>query len=89
MGTVNTDDKGIYTFSVECGKTYNVRAEKEDYTTKKESVTIADENGKTNFDIALEKYNVRLLGDDLGKCFGIKMIYFDFDKYPTRSSFRS
>jgi hypothetical protein len=35
MGTVNTDDKGIYTFTVECGKTYNVRAEKEDYTTKK------------------------------------------------------
>jgi hypothetical protein len=26
MRTVNTDDKGIYTF-VECGKTYNVRAE--------------------------------------------------------------
>jgi hypothetical protein len=35
MGTVNTDDKGIYTFSVECGKTYNVRAEKEDYTKRK------------------------------------------------------
>jgi VCBS repeat-containing protein len=51
IGTVNTDDKGNYTFSVECGKTYNVRAEKEAYTTK-ESVTIADEDGKTNLDIA-------------------------------------
>ena len=81
MGTVNTDDKGIYTFTVECGKTYNVRAEKEDYTTKEESVTIADENGKTNFDIALEKVQCKVtVGDDLGKCFGIKMIYFDFDK---------
>jgi hypothetical protein len=39
---------------VECGKTYNVRAEKEDYTTKEVSVTVA-ENGKTNLDIALEK----------------------------------
>jgi protocatechuate 3,4-dioxygenase beta subunit len=28
IGTVNTDAKGNYTFSVECGKTYNVRAEK-------------------------------------------------------------
>jgi protocatechuate 3,4-dioxygenase beta subunit len=28
IGTVNTDDKGNYTFSVECGKKYNVRAEK-------------------------------------------------------------
>ena len=46
MRTVNTDDKGIYTFTVECCKTYNVRAEKEDYITKEESVTITNENGK-------------------------------------------
>jgi hypothetical protein len=38
-------------FSVECGKTYNVRAEKEDYTTKEVSVTVAEANGKTNLDI--------------------------------------
>jgi peptidoglycan-associated lipoprotein len=25
------------------------------------------------------------VGDDLGKCFGIKMIYFDLDKYNIRS----
>jgi hypothetical protein len=43
----------------------------------KRSVTIADENGKTNFGI-LRKSNVKVtVGDDLGKCFGIKMIYFD------------
>ncbi|WP_016991210.1 OmpA family protein [Flavobacterium sp. ACAM 123] len=81
MGTVNTDDKGNYTFSVECGKTYNVRAEKEAYTAKEESVTIADEDGKTKLDIALEKEECKVtIGDDLGKCFGIKNIYFDFDK---------
>ena len=81
MGTVNTDDKGICTCTIECSKTYNVRAEKEDYKTKEESATIADENGKTNFDIALEKVQCKVtVGDDLGKCFGIKMIYFDFDK---------
>jgi outer membrane protein OmpA-like peptidoglycan-associated protein len=78
---VNSDDKGNYTFSVECGKTYNVRAEKETYTTKEESVSIADEDGKTKLDIALEKEECKVtIGDDLGKCFGIKNIYFDFDK---------
>jgi hypothetical protein len=47
MRTVNTDDKGICTFTVECGKTYNVRAKKKGnyYHGKR----------KTNFDIALEK----------------------------------
>jgi outer membrane protein OmpA-like peptidoglycan-associated protein len=80
-GTVISDDKGNYTFSIECGKTYNVRAEKEAYTTKEESVTIADEDGKTKLDIALEKEQCKVtIGDDLGKCFGIKNIYFDFDK---------
>jgi hypothetical protein len=45
MGTVNTDDKGIYFFTVECGKTYNVRAEKKIIQLKKK-VLYADENGK-------------------------------------------
>jgi hypothetical protein len=40
-------------FSVECGKTYNVRAENLHY--KEVSVTVAEANGKTNLDIALEK----------------------------------
>jgi DNA-binding NarL/FixJ family response regulator len=54
-------------FSVECGKTYNVRAEKEDYTTKEVSVTVAEANGKTNLDIALEKVECKVtIGDDLG-----------------------
>jgi peptidoglycan-associated lipoprotein len=67
--------------SLECGKTYNARAEKEAYTTKEESVTIADEDGKTKLEIALEKEECKVtIGDDLGKCFGIKNRYFDFDK---------
>jgi outer membrane protein OmpA-like peptidoglycan-associated protein/tetratricopeptide (TPR) repeat protein len=85
MGTVNSDENGMYTFSVECGKTYNVRAEKEDYKTKEQSVTISDKDGKTNLDIALESSKCKVtVGDDLGKCFGIKMIYFDFDKSDIR-----
>jgi hypothetical protein len=72
MGTVNTDDKGNYTFSVECGKTYNVRAEKK-IIQQEESVTIADENGKTNGYSLRKSVNGYIVGDDLGKCFGIKI----------------
>jgi outer membrane protein OmpA-like peptidoglycan-associated protein/tetratricopeptide (TPR) repeat protein len=81
-----SDQKGGYSFTVECGKTYNVRAEKTDYTTKEQKVTIADAKGKTYLPIALEKSQCKVtVGDDLGKCFGIKMIYFDFDKSNIRT----
>ncbi|MBF2708491.1 OmpA family protein [Flavobacterium soyangense] len=87
VNTVVTDPSGNYTFAVECGKNYNVRAAKMDYTTKEQKVTIAMENnGKTNLPIALEKEACKVaVGDDLGKCFGIKMIYFDLDKYNIRT----
>jgi outer membrane protein OmpA-like peptidoglycan-associated protein len=79
--TTVSDDKGNYTFEVECGKTYNIRAEKPEYTTKEQKVTIVETNGKTYLPITLEKAKCKVtIGDDLGKCFGIKMIYFDFDK---------
>jgi outer membrane protein OmpA-like peptidoglycan-associated protein/tetratricopeptide (TPR) repeat protein len=81
VNTGYSDQNGNYTFPVECGLVYNVRAEKEKYTTKEQSVTILKENGRTNLSIALEKSEcVVTIGDDLGKCFGIKMIYFDLDK---------
>ncbi|WP_294966108.1 OmpA family protein [uncultured Flavobacterium sp.] len=80
------DASGNYSFSVECGKTYYVRAEKPDYTTKELSVTIDKTSGKTNLPIALEKSTCKVtVGDDLGKCFGIKMIYFDLDKSNIRT----
>lgn len=83
INTAVTDTKGYYSFAVECGKTYNVRAVKPEYTTKEMKVEIPMENnGRTNLDIALEKEKCQVaIGDDLGKCFGIKMIYFDLDKY--------
>ncbi|PIF30497.1 WD40 repeat protein [Flavobacterium sp. 9] len=76
-----SDLNGSYSFSVECGKTYNVRAEKEEYTTKEVIVNIGKVSGKTSLPIALDKAICKVtIGDDLGKCFGIKMIYFDLDK---------
>jgi outer membrane protein OmpA-like peptidoglycan-associated protein/tetratricopeptide (TPR) repeat protein len=78
---VVSNEKGQYSFEVECGKTYYVRAEKVDYVTKESSISIVAVNGTTNLPVALEKAGCKVtVGDDLGKCFGIKMIYFDFDK---------
>lgn len=84
--TTIADVSGSYAFTVECGKTYNVRAEKENYTTKEVSVTIGKLTGKTSLPIALEQSICKVtIGDDLGKCFGIKMIYFDLDKSNIRT----
>ena len=86
LNTTVTDQAGNYTFAVECGKTYNVRAAKQDYITKEQKIVIAKENGRTNLPFSLEKDVCKVaVGDDLGKCFGIKMIYFDLDKYNIRS----
>ncbi len=85
VSTTLSDQNGKYSFTVECGKTYNVRAENKGYATKEQKITIAAENGKTNLPFALEKEGCKVaIGDDLGKCFGIKMIYFDLDKYNIR-----
>jgi peptidoglycan-associated lipoprotein len=63
-----------------------VRAAKIDYTTKEQKISIPMvNNGKTYLPFALEKEVCKVaIGDDLGKCFGIKMIYFDLDKYNIR-----
>ena len=85
ISTTTSDKDGKYGFKVECGKTYNVRAERPEYTTKEQNIVIAKENGKTDLPFALEKAGCKVaIGDDLGKCFGIKMIYFDLDKYNIR-----
>ncbi|WP_418263422.1 OmpA family protein [Flavobacterium faecale] len=85
VSSMMSDEKGNYSFTVECDKTYYVRAEKPEYTTKEEKVTVDKDKGKTKLDIALEKITCKVaIGDDLGKCFGIKMIYFDFDKSDIR-----
>lgn len=83
---VMSDDKGFYDMGmVDCGKTYYVRGEKETYETKEQKVTIAKETGKTDLPIQLEKkVKTVTVGDDLAKAFGIKIIYFDLDKWNIR-----
>ena len=79
--TTIAEATGFYSFPVECGKTYSLRAENPDYTTKEVKITIPEIKEKANLPIALEKAICKVsVGDDLGKCFGIKMIYFDLDK---------
>ncbi|MBP4141914.1 OmpA family protein [Flavobacterium sp. P4023] len=85
VSSTQLDDKGNYSFNVQCGKTYYVRAEKSNYKTKEEKIAISTANGKTHLPIALENDKcIVTVGDDLGKCFNIKMIYFDLDKSSIR-----
>jgi len=83
---VTSDDKGFYDMgTVECGKIYYVRAEKDTYETKEQKITIAKETGNTDLPIQLEKkVKPVTVGDDLAKAFGIKLIYFDLDKWNIR-----
>ncbi|WP_268846528.1 OmpA family protein [Flavobacterium aestivum] len=81
LKTTESDDKGYYSFDIEGEKTYSVRAEKEEYTTTEKTVTIAEKDCKTQLNLTFEKALCKVaVGDDLGKCFGIKWIYFEFDK---------
>ncbi|WP_264564040.1 OmpA family protein [Flavobacterium sp. N3904] len=81
INSINSDDKGYYSFVVDCNKTYSVRAEKEDYTSKEKTIITSHVTGITRLDLALEKVLCKVaVGDDLGKCFAIKWIYFDLDK---------
>lgn len=76
-----TDNEGMYSFEVECGKKYYVRAEKIEYETKEQSIVILEESGKTDLPIVLDKKikEVPEKGDIL-KAFAIKEILFDLDK---------
>lgn len=88
-----TDAAGLYTFDVECGKIYYVKAEKENYFPKEETITVSVESGVTQLPIAQEKPEPVVVktpepkikvGTDLAKEFGIKEIYFDLGKYNIR-----
>ncbi|OOV26281.1 flagellar motor protein MotB [Flavobacterium sp. LM5] len=76
-----SDSSGNYSFPVDCGKNYSIRAAKVDYKTKELKVSIPDTKGETKQDIALETSICKVtIGGDLAKCFDITMIYFDLDK---------
>ena len=81
IAETTSDALGYYAFDVNCRRTYHVRANKKDYTSKETKLSTPEVTGETKLDIQLESTICRVaVGDDLGKCFGIKMIYFDLDK---------
>lgn len=81
IGETTTDSSGNYSFEVKCSNSYSVRAIKTEYSPKELKISIPTTTGETKLDIQLESSVCKVaVGDDLGKCFGIKMIYFDLDK---------
>lgn len=81
IASITTDASGNYSFDVSCNKNYSVRAIKTDYTPKEVKISIPSTTGETKLDIQLESSICKVaIGDNLGKCFGITMIYFDLDK---------
>jgi outer membrane protein OmpA-like peptidoglycan-associated protein len=76
-----SDDEGNYSFEVECGKKYYVRAEKIDFESNEGTITIPKSYGKSIFSLELEKRIKPIgLGTDLAKTLNIPIIYFDLDK---------
>ena len=55
LQVVQTDAQGRYSFPVDCGKTYYVRGEKEDYQTNEVSVKSKTFSGSKDLPIALER----------------------------------
>jgi outer membrane protein OmpA-like peptidoglycan-associated protein/tetratricopeptide (TPR) repeat protein len=85
VGETTTDASGNYSFEVMCAKSYSVRAIYAEYLSTEVKISIPTTKGETKLDIPLESSICKVtVGDDLGKCFGIKMIYFDLDKSTIR-----
>jgi outer membrane protein OmpA-like peptidoglycan-associated protein/tetratricopeptide (TPR) repeat protein len=85
VSTTESDQNGQYSFDIENSGTYSVRAEKEDYATTEKTVAIKEDDCKARLDLTFEKALCKVaVGDDLGKCFGIKWIYFDLNKSDIR-----
>lgn len=71
--------------SYECGATYRIKAEKEDYITQEVSVSLPNESGVTEQTIVLERKQIEIVpGDDLFKKLELNPIYFDLDKHNIR-----
>lgn len=80
--TVKTDATGKYELgTVEGGKKYYVKAEADGYVTKEQPLIASKDKEKTIVPIELTKVSQPVkVGDNLADVFGIKLIYFDFDK---------
>nr|WP_315257973.1 OmpA family protein [uncultured Flavobacterium sp.] len=81
LQVMQTDAQGRYSFPVDCGKTYYVRGEKDEYQTKEASVTTKISSSSKDFPLVLERRIKPIaVGTDLAKTLDIPLIYFDLDK---------
>ncbi len=81
LASIVSDNKGFYTFSVECGNKYFVRAEKMDYESNEGSIDIPNDSGESRLSLLLAKRIKKIgVGTDLAKVLDIPIIYFDLDK---------
>jgi outer membrane protein OmpA-like peptidoglycan-associated protein/tetratricopeptide (TPR) repeat protein len=81
LQVTQTDEKGRYSFAVDCGKTYYVRGEKDEYQTKEGSVSTKFFSGSKDYPVVLERRIKPIgVGTDLAKTLNIPIIYFDLDK---------
>ena len=79
---IDADANGYYSFTVDCGKKYYIRALKDEYEPAEIKLTTNTVNDKVNTnDIYLSKKQIPIdEGTDLAKIFNISKIYFDLDK---------
>jgi len=81
LQVTETDAQGRYTFAVDCGKTYYIRGENEDYFTKEVFVKSKFYSKNKELPVELEpRFKPITVGTDLAKTLGIPIIYFDLDK---------
>jgi outer membrane protein OmpA-like peptidoglycan-associated protein/tetratricopeptide (TPR) repeat protein len=75
------DEKGRYSFKVNCGKIYYVRGEKDEYLTKEVFVKTEIYSKNKELPVVLERRLKPIaIGTDLAKTLNIPIIYFDLDK---------
>ena len=81
LQVTQTDAQGRYSFAIDCGKSYYVRAEKDEYQTKEGYVTAKIFSGNKDFPLVLERRIKPIaVGTDLAKTLDIPIVYFDLDK---------
>jgi outer membrane protein OmpA-like peptidoglycan-associated protein/tetratricopeptide (TPR) repeat protein len=85
LQTVQTDAQGRYSFSVDCGKNYYVRGEKDEYLTNEVPVKSKIFSGSKELPVVLERRLKPIaIGTDLAKILNIPQIYFDLGKSSIR-----
>lgn len=77
----STNEGYIFNTDYECGATYRLKVEKENYIIKEETFTLGTKTGITEEIIFLESTKIEVKkNDDLFKVLKLNPIYFDYDK---------